>query len=161
MPGLYTTLDDVRDLLPDDLPTEVDEAKITKWIQASAGEVDAGVGGGFNLQDNSEWKFGDTPSTPRIIQSIALWLAVSMGFAVLKEVSTTPEQLSDEDKYRQRAEEKLEQIRAGVLEVVSDSDSEATGITVVARDQIFKESFIGQKFYGTEDQYFDPSNARS
>lgn len=146
MPGIYATADDVQTYLVSTIEVEDDE--MDKAIAAAAVEVDDGVGPQYPRVERGNWKFKDHPDTPRMITTLTTWLAVSIILGVRQVQSDDARQLTDEEKFRRRAEDRLQKIRDGVIVVAPvDTESDDEGALIVSKStRVFDDDF--DKAYG-------------
>lgn len=112
-------------LVPARLPWDDADAKITAWITQASREIDAGVGPAFPVTD-TDYKFDPYPDTPVVVALIAAWVTASYTYQALGVVSR------DDGppiwaRYRDMAEKKLSDIRAGRIDVIGDGEEKDTG----------------------------------
>lgn len=122
----YVLLATVTAKLPTGYNATISDNRIsTTLIVEASNECDDLVGAGFSRSYNSNaQKFPeitDTPATPVTIQLCALWLTLSR---VYEELSDIANNASDEENetpnkvyYRRLAEQKLEAVRSGVIDL--------------------------------------------
>ena len=116
-----------------------DRRRVDRWIVRAGGFVDFFTGPRFEVQSQGG-KFrqltetaddNDCGDTPSIIQAAAKFFAASFALADMKVINRNADDLSDEDKYYQRALDILEKIREGDLPVdLDDLDDDTTFVAV-------------------------------
>lgn len=143
----YTNSVNVLALLPTSPPTEVTDYTAADIASASQ-LIESGVGPNFafNYESNAQ-KFPDitsTPATPAIIELVARYMAASLQFIRLKESVGEDEQTFAE-RYRQLAEEKLQQIRNGEVTVDLEGTNLMTTALIHSEDEIYEDLDEDQK----------------
>lgn len=119
----YCTSSKLTDNLPDNLPTAMNATYLASQISDASAECDELVGSHFSrVYESNTQKFPDitsTPATPKTIEQCALWLALSRCYEKLEvenygaEDQATPRSIY----FRNKAENKLKEVRDGVVEL--------------------------------------------
>jgi hypothetical protein len=116
----YCTDADLTDLLPDNLPVDIDsETERASWITRGSALVDARIGPRFvtGVFEGQSQKFPDithTPATPEVIREIAALMSASV---VLDHLGVDGSGEGGETS-RQRAYAMIDEICAGTIHVV-------------------------------------------
>ena len=145
MPGIYAEANNVRAYLAS--AVEATDDQVSQAIADAAIEVDAGVGPGYPADEDQGWKFPDLPDTPRLITLLTVWFAVSYVVGIKQVQSKDSRQPSNEKKFRDRAEAKLKQLRAGELSIAADddgTDDKIGGLVVDGPDEIFTAEVLAK-----------------
>lgn len=138
---IYTNSTNVLALLPSSLPSEVTDYTAAD-ITAASQLVESGVGPRFPFNyESGAQKFPDitsSPATPGIIELVARYMAASLQYIRLKESVGENEQTFAE-KYRNLAEEKLEEIRNGEITVDLDGANLMSTALTGSEDEIYED----------------------
>ena len=121
---VYIDLESVKNKLPASLPSSLDDPRINELIEEASEECDDEVGPRYARKyESNTQKFpdeDDTPDTPATIKLCALWLTLSRCYEELGEENRGVEggrHKPNKIYYRELAEEKLEKIRNGDIDL--------------------------------------------
>lgn len=133
----YTTVDLVKECLPDDVSEIISDGEITTLIGRASAYVDQAVGPAYAY--NGSQKFSDSPNAPPLIDEITRWKAAEWAWVRLKEANQL-DHGTQGGVYRRMAADALEQIRNGDIELAASGASLASAaayITTLNTDRVF------------------------